>query len=147
MISCDFPNVDSRSRGCSHLLALSARHRHIMIHDEFWWIGCQQQEDMIEVRCHCKISQHWSRYRQCRGQVHKQASLGGVYGDIMIDQQSSLYVSSNPSGSSHSWAMITPQKHPKKTQQRWRWKNTIVLRGKQTYYDRMTKNLKMNGMA
>ena len=35
---------------------------------------------------------------------------GGVYGDNMIAQQSSSYVSSDPSEWSHSWAMRKPKK-------------------------------------
>ena len=35
---------------------------------------------------------------------------GGVYGNHMIAQQSSSYVSSNPSDWSHSWAIKKPKK-------------------------------------
>ena len=40
---------------------------------------------------------------------------GGVYGENMIDQKSILYVSSYPSGWSHSWAMRKPKKNQKIT--------------------------------
>ena len=39
--------VDARSRGCSHLLALSSRHLRIMILDEFLQVGHQRQEEGI----------------------------------------------------------------------------------------------------
>ena len=32
-------------------------------------------------------------------------------------------------------------------QQQWQWKNIILMREKQTHHYRMTKDLKMNGMA
>ena len=40
---------------------------------------------------------------------------GGVYGDNMIAQQSSSYVSSNSSEWSHSWEMRKPKNNPKIT--------------------------------
>ena len=61
---------------CSHLLVLSARHRCIMILDEFWRVGQQNQKEGIEVRCRCKISPHRRRRRHCRRRVRKQASKG-----------------------------------------------------------------------
>ena len=50
--------VDARSCGCSHLLELSARSRHIMILEYFLRVGIQQQDEGIEVRCCCNIAYH-----------------------------------------------------------------------------------------
>ena len=43
--------VDARSYGCSHLPALSAQRRRIMILREFLQVGHQRQEEGTAVRC------------------------------------------------------------------------------------------------
>ena len=62
---------------CSHLLALSERHCRIMILEEIWQVGRQQQGEGVEVRCRCNISHHRGRHRHCRGRVQNQAPEGG----------------------------------------------------------------------
>ena len=74
--------VDARSRGCYHLLALSARRHHIMILGDFGQVGCYRQEEGIEVRCRCKIGHHRRRCLHCRGRFQKQASEGGYMSTI-----------------------------------------------------------------
>ena len=71
--------VYARSRGWSHLLRISARHHNIMILDKFSQVGHQRQEDVLELRCRCKISRHRQRRCHCRGRVQKKAYKGGIW--------------------------------------------------------------------
>ena len=70
--------VNARSCGCFHLLALSARRRRMMILDNCLRLGHQWQEEGIELWCLCKIGFHRCRRCHCRGRVLKQASNWGV---------------------------------------------------------------------
>ena len=107
-----YNEVDSRSCGCSHLLALSARFRHIMILDKIFTgrlpVTRRGDRDVMSL-------QDQSPSTASSPLQRKSPEAGfrwGVYGDNMIGQQSSLDVSSNPNEWSHSWAIRTPP--PKK---------------------------------
>ena len=101
--------VDARSCGCYHLLALSARRCCIIDPGRFLTVGCQRQEEGIEVRCLCNIGRHRQSCRHSREIVQKQASEGGLYGENIFAQQSSSDVSSDPNEWSHSWATGKPK--------------------------------------
>ena len=77
-----YNEVDARSRGCSHLLALSSQRCRILILDNFWWVVRQRQEEGIDVRCRWNIGRHWRWCCHCRGRFQKQASDGGYMATI-----------------------------------------------------------------
>ena len=111
--------VDASSRGCSRLLALSARRRHIIDPGHFLTGGPPSVRigDRVTVPL-----QYWSiltmllplqRTRQEAG-FQGEGGGGELYDDNMIDQQSSLDVGSDLNEWSHSWAMSKPSKTTKK---------------------------------
>ena len=102
--------VDARSRGCSHLLALSSWRCRIIDPGHFLTGGppTARRGDRGVVSLQDWLSLTASSPLQ---RTSPEAGFrGGVYGDNMITQQSSSYVSSNSSEWSHSWAMRKPKK-------------------------------------
>ena len=110
--------VDAKSRGFSHLLALSARLRHIIDPGQFLTGGppAARRGDRGTVSL-----QYWSpstALLPLQRTSPEAGFRGGVYGENIIAQQSSSDVSSNPIEWSHSWAMRKQKKLKNNNQQR-----------------------------
>ena len=107
--------VDSISRGCSHLLALSAQRHHIIDSGLFFTGGLSaaRRGDRVAVSLKYRLPSMVSSPLQRTGP--EAGFRGGLYGKNMIAQQSSSDLSSDPNKWSHSWAMRKPKKN-----QQWR---------------------------
>ena len=102
--------VDTRSRGCSHLLALSAWRRRIIYSDQFLMGGpsaARRQDIGVVSLKHQSPSTASSPLQRTSPES---GFRGGVYRENMMAQQSSSDVSSDLNEWSHSGAMRKPEK-------------------------------------
>ena len=102
--------VDTKSQGCSHLLKLSARQCRIIDPGNFLTDGPpttrRRDRGAVSLQYRSTLTASWPVQRTSA----EAGFQGGVYGDNMIAQKSSSYVSSDPSEWSHSWEMRKPKK-------------------------------------
>ena len=126
--------MGTRARGCSHLLALLARRRRIIDPGQYFTGGLPEARRgdigavFLQNRSPSTVLSPLQRTSPEAG------FRGGIYGDNIIAQQSSLDVGSNPNEWSHSWAMRKPKINKN---------NILKIRNIRFYENFRSKNCRM----